>query len=125
MFFCAPPDQGPLAPKPGRGHRAKSSGLAFPLAAKAEFQIASISDDFAAQIEPSGWNGSRQTFTVDSNGFIVGATSDLVGRGSFLPTPRRHGSNCAFYSMTPILCKCRRSELSATAKATMRRSPPK
>jgi len=37
----------------------------------AEFQIASISEDLAAQIERDGWDSSRQTFTIDNNGFIV------------------------------------------------------
>jgi hypothetical protein len=41
---------------------------------EAEFQIARISDDFAAQIEHDGWDSSRQTFTIDNNGFIVEMT---------------------------------------------------
>ena len=42
--------------------------------ANAEFNVASIRDDLAAQIERKGWHGSHQTFTIDSNGFIVETT---------------------------------------------------
>jgi hypothetical protein len=33
----------------------------------AEFNVASISDDLAAQIELDGWDSSRQTFEIDNN----------------------------------------------------------
>jgi hypothetical protein len=40
----------------------------------AEFRIAQVSDDLAARIERDGWDGSRQTFDIDNNGFIVDTT---------------------------------------------------
>jgi hypothetical protein len=40
----------------------------------AEFNVPSISDDLAAQIERDGWDRSRQTFEIDNNGFFVDTT---------------------------------------------------
>ena len=40
----------------------------------AEFNVACISNDLAARIDHDGWDGSRQTFKIDDNGFIVETT---------------------------------------------------
>ncbi len=41
-----------------------------------DFRIAQITDDLAARIERDGWDGSRQTFEIDNNGFIVDTTGE-------------------------------------------------
>jgi hypothetical protein len=54
----------------------------------AEFNVASISDDLAIQIERDGWDGSYQTFTIDSNGFIDACSrGELFFFGNSLPFP--------------------------------------
>jgi hypothetical protein len=40
----------------------------------ADFRIAQVSDDLAARIECDGWDGSRQIFKIDEDGFIVDTT---------------------------------------------------
>ena len=41
----------------------------------AQFQVAPISDELAAQIERDGWDGMHQSFAFDGAGFIVDTTN--------------------------------------------------
>ena len=40
----------------------------------AEFDTGKITDEFAAQIEQNGWDGSRQTFAINADGFLYETT---------------------------------------------------
>ena len=54
---------------------ALSKALADSGCPEAKFQVAPITDDFAAWISRNGWDGMHRSFEVADNGFLVDTTS--------------------------------------------------